>query len=214
MDLPRSTPKAQGPEKETLRLEAFSDAVFAVAITLLVLDIKVPRLGDHATPQAVASALAGDWPSYVAFITSFFTILILWVSHHTIFQLVQKTSARLLFANGLLLMLTTVVPFSDALVTEYLRSPAAKIGCAIYAGVFVLISLAFNLLWYGVLADRKLLKPDASPEVIARIHRNYRLGTPAYLLATAGAFVSPYITIGICTVLWIFWASTARGECD
>lgn len=214
MDLPESVPEAQGSEKETLRLEAFSDAVFAVAITLLVLDISVPKLGEHATSRAVASALAHDWPSYMAFVTSFFTILILWVSHHTLFQLVKKTSARLLFANGLLLMLVTAVPFSDALVTEYLTLPAAKIACVIYGGVFVLISLAFNLLWYGVLGDRKLLKPDASAEVIARINRNYRLGTPAYLLATLGAFVSPYLTIGICTVLWIFWAFTARGECD
>jgi len=207
-------PAAQAQDKETGRLEAFSDGVFAVAITLLVLDLQVPKLGEHATAMAVASALAHDWPSYMAFVTSFFTVLILWVSHHSIFQLVQKTSARLLFANGLLLMLTTVVPFTTSLVTEYLRYPAAKLACAVYGGVFVLMSLAFSLLWYGVLGDRKLLKPDASAEVVARINRNYRLGTPAYLLATLGAFVSPYVTIGICTILWIFWAFTARGECD
>ncbi len=212
--MPAPTVAANHQEKETGRLEAFSDGVFAVAITLLALDLRVPRLGEHATALSVASALAHNWPSYLAFVTSFFTVLILWVSHHSIFRLVQKTNARLLFANGLLLMLTTVVPFSTSLVTEYLRSPAAKLACAVYGGVFVLMSLAFSLLWYGVLADRKLFKADGSAEVIERINRNYRMGTPAYALATAAAFVSPYLTIGICTALWVFWAFTARAECD
>lgn len=214
MDLPQTFATAQGQDKETGRVEAFSDGVFAVAITLLVLDLQVPKLGEHASASALGLALAHNWPSYLAFLTSFFTVLILWVSHHSIFQLVHKSSARLLFANGLLLMLATVVPFSTSLVTEYLRFPGAKLACAVYGGVFVLMSLAYNLLWYGVLGDRKLLKPNASAEVIERINRSYRLGTPAYLLATAGAFISPYVTIGICTVLWVFWAFTARGECD
>ncbi|HXW55199.1 MAG TPA: TMEM175 family protein [Candidatus Cybelea sp.] len=204
----------QAEERETGRLEAFSDGVFAVAITLLALDLQVPKLGNAASVGAVAQALARQWPSYIAFATSFFTVLIMWVSHHSIFKLVQKSNARLLFANGLLLMLTTVVPFSTSLVTQYLRSPAAKMACAVYGGTFVLISLAFNLLWYGLLHDRTLLRADASEEVIQRIDRSYRVGTPMYVLATVGAFLNPYVTIGLCTALWIFWAFTARGECE
>jgi TMEM175 potassium channel family protein len=215
-NLPGQAPKAeaQEQEKETGRLEAFSDGVFAIAITLLALDLRVPNLGEHGSSWALATALAHDWPSYMAFVTSFFTILILWVSHHSIFKLVRKTNARLLFANGFLLMLTTVVPFSTSLVSEYLRLPAAKMACAVYGGVFVVMALAFSLLWYGVLSDRTLLRPDASEQVIERINRSYRIGPPVYVLATAGAFVSPYVTIGICTALWIFWAFTARDECD
>lgn len=213
-DLAEQASTLQSQEKETGRLEAFSDGVFAVAITLLALDLRVPHLGDQASGWAVAGALAQQWPSYIAFVTSFFTVLILWVSHHSIFRLVQKTNARLLFANGLLLLLTTVVPFSTSLVTEYLRFPGAKMACAVYGGVFVVMSLSFSLLWYGVLADRTLLRADASAEVIERINRSYRIGPPAYLAATVGAFISPYVTIGICTALWIFWAFTARGECD
>ena len=199
-------------EKKTGRVEAFSDGVFAVAITLLALDLHVPHLAG-ASGGSLAAALAQGWPSYLAFVTSFFTVLIMWVSHHSIFKLVHRTSARMLFANGLLLMLTTVVPFSTSLVTEYLRFAGAKVACAVYGGTFVLISLAYGLLWYVLLHDRALLKPDASEEVIQRIGRNYRVGPPAYALATVGAFLSPYITVGICTALWIFWAFTARGEC-
>lgn len=200
-------------EKETGRVEAFSDGVFAVAITLLALDLRTPH-PSVVTAKAVAGALAAQWPSYLAFVTSFFTVLIMWVSHHTMFKLVQRTNARILFSNGLLLMMTTVVPFSTSLVMEYLRTPAAKVACAVYGGTFVLISLAFSLLWYGFLHDPAVLVPGGSEQVIRRIDRSYSVGPPAYILAAAGAFISPYITVGICTVLWVFWAFTARGECD
>ena len=212
--LRKQTAAVQAEEKETGRLEAFSDGVYAVAITLLALDLQVPKLGNAASGAALAAALIRQWPSYLAFITSFFSVLIMWVNHHAIFKLVQRTNARLLFANGFLLMVTTVVPFSTSLLTQYLQFSAAKVACAVYGGTFVLISVAYSLLWYGLLHDRMLLRPDASEEVIARIDRSYRVGPPMYLVATVGAFVSPYVTIGICTGLWIFWAFTARSECD
>lgn len=212
--LRQQTASAQAEEKETGRLEAFSDGVYAVAITLLALDLQVPKLGNNASARDVAAALAHNWPSYLAFVTSFFTVLIMWVSHHSMFKLVQKTNARVLFANGLLLMLTTVVPFSTSLVTQYLQFSAAKVACAVYGGTFVMISLAYSLLWYGFLHDPAVLKPGASKEVIERIDRSYRIGPPMYILATAAAFVSPYATIGICTGLWVFWAFAARSESD
>src|SRR4051794_16267584 len=108
-------------------MEAFSDAVFAVAITLLVLDLKVPHAKDFRTSEALAGALLSQAPSYLAFVTSFATILIVWVNHHGIFTLVNKTNIPFLFANGLLLMLVTVVPFPTALVSEYLDTPSASL---------------------------------------------------------------------------------------
>lgn len=212
--LPQPTGTAQADEKETGRLEAFSDGVYAVAITLLALDLQVPKLGNAASGAAMAAALVRQWPSYLAFITSFFSVLIMWVNHHAIFKLVRRTNARLLFANGFLLMITTVVPFSTSLVTQYLQYPAAKVACAVYGGTFVLISVAYSLLWNGLLHDRELLRPDAPRQVIERIDHNYRVGPPAYILATVGAFISPYVTIAICTGLWIFWAVTARGKSE
>jgi uncharacterized membrane protein len=134
----------------------------------------------------------------------------MWVNHHTLFKLVHKSNVHLLFTNGVLLMLTTAVPFTTALVTEYLRLPGAKIACAVYGGTFVMIAAAYNVLWYCVSHDRRLLKHDAPEHIVNRITRNYRFGVPLYLIATLGAFVSAYVTIGICTALWIFWSSTAR----
>ena len=135
--------------KETGRIEAFSDGVFAVAITLLVFNLKVPQIevgGDTNAVRDLGSALLSQWPSYLAFVTSFATILIMWVSHHSIFKMVYKSDSPFLFANGLLLMLVTVVPFPTALVAAYLTNPAAAMACAVYAGLFVLINIAYNLL--------------------------------------------------------------------
>ena len=102
---------------ETARIEAFSDGVFAIAITLLVLDLKVPR--GLAEGRTLADALLAQWPAYLAFASSFMTILIMWVNHHRIFTLVGQSDERLLFYNGLLLMGVTVVPFPTSLVAEY-----------------------------------------------------------------------------------------------
>src|ERR1700684_985946 len=110
--MPQETQATASREKETGRLEAFSDGVFAIAITLLALELKVPHFepGDHMTGRLI-SGLAAEWPSYFAFLTSFFTVLIMWVHHHAIFRLVKGIDVTLLFANGFLLMLVTVVPF-------------------------------------------------------------------------------------------------------
>src|SRR5215469_15319319 len=91
-----------GAEKETGRLESFSDGVFAVAITLLVIDLKVPVVDVNAASpaQVLAQALLGQWPSYLAFVISFATILIMWVNHHTIFKLIWRTDTHFLFVNG------------------------------------------------------------------------------------------------------------------
>ena len=110
--------------KETARLEAFSDGVFAIAMTLLALELKDPRV-EPATAGSLASGLLNQWPSYLAFFSSFFTVLVMWVHHHAIFRQVQRVDVRLLFANGFLLLLITAVPFPTAIVAQYLRTPAA-----------------------------------------------------------------------------------------
>jgi uncharacterized membrane protein len=196
--------------KETGRIEAFSDGVFAVAITLLVFNLKVPQIanGDPKPVIDLGKALFYQWPAYLAFVTSFATILIMWVSHHSIFKMVYKSDSPFLFANGLLLMLVTVVPFPTALVAAYLTNPAAAMACAVYAGIFVLINIAYNLLWWTASHNRSLLNPDVSPAQVKIHARSMYFGFPVYLLATLLAFLNPYLTIAICTIMWIYWVFT------
>jgi uncharacterized membrane protein len=194
-------------EKETGRVEAFSDGVFAVAITLLVFDLKVPQLPSAAISlSALGTALFREWPSYLTFVTSFATILIMWVGHHNIFKFVYRSSTPFLFANGLLLLLVTVVPFPTSLVAAYLTTPAAALACAVYAGLFVLINVAYNLLWWAATNNGRLLKPGVTDVQVKMMRRSFLLGFPTYLLATFLAFWNPYVSIGICTCLWIYWA--------
>jgi uncharacterized membrane protein len=198
-------------EHETTRLEAFSDGVFAIAITLLVLEIKVPHFEGTATSSALADALLKQWPSYLALVTSFFTVLIMWVHHHIVLRLVRRADVNLLFVNGFLLLFISVVPFPTAVVAEYLGTPAAPAACTLYAGFFVGISVCFQLL-VGSAFRETVLAPDASHATIRRLRRSYWAGPPLYLVATATAPFFPLAAIGICTALWIFWAAMTR-EC-
>lgn len=199
-------------EKETGRLESFSDGVFSIAMTLLVLELTVPIFKTPPTPLALLAALAGKWPSYLSFITSFFTVLIMWVNHHGIFRLVRRTDSVLLFANGFLLLLVTAVPFPTALVAQFLRTPAAPAACAVYAGTFVLITFGYAVLLVAARRNNgHLLTPNALPEIHRRLRDCLIVGIPLYVLATLAAPLAPWLTITICTALWIFWAMS-RGD--
>jgi uncharacterized membrane protein len=195
-------------EKETGRLEAFSDGVFAIAITLLVLELKVPSLAPSAvTPGALANGLLQQWPSYIGLVTSFFTILIMWVHHHAIFRDIRRTDAWLHFANGRLLLMVTFVPYPTSVLAAYLESPAAKMAMAFYSGTFVLIAISFYLV-IRVGFRPKLLALTASAEFVDKTCRSYMYGPPLYLTSTVAAFVDVRLSLLICTVLWIFWATT------
>lgn len=194
-------------EKETGRIEAFSDGVFAVAITLLVFDLQVPQPKDGTfSVTGLGTALLNQWPFYLAFVTSFATILIMWISHHSIFKMVYRSNTPFLFANGFLLLTVTAVPFPTSLVAEYLNKPAAPMACAVYGGIFVVVNIAYNVLWWTVRQHRHLLRPEITDVQLRTNTRNTLLGLPLYLIATVAAFVNPYISVGICSALWVFWA--------
>ena len=199
-------------EKETGRIEAFSDGVFAVAITLLVLEVlNLPHApeGQPFSAGELAAALAHNWAVYVTFLISFGTILIMWMNHHAMFKLVQKTDGVFMFANGFLLMLVTLVPFPTQLLGEYLAEPAAATAAAVYAGLFVFISSAYGVLWWSAAVRRNLLWPTVSAQQIRQRLRANLVGVPIYLVAFACAFWIPLLSVAICGILWIYWAFTS-----
>jgi uncharacterized membrane protein len=177
--------------------------VFAIAITLLMLELKVPKL-DPASDRALLHGLAAEWPSYFALLTSFGSVLIMWVHHHAIFRLARKPDAPLLFANGFLLLMITVVPFPTAVVADYLTTSAARAAAGFYAGVFFVLASSFYILLRAVLSQCTL----DSPTVI-RLRNGYRFGPPSYLAAILAAPISAWLSLGICTALWIYWGVMA-----
>ena len=191
------------PEKETGRLEAFSDGVFAIAITLLILDLKVPH---NATGEkSLLGLLADQWKVYVAYLMSFSVILVMWVNHHRIFSLLRRTDQPFLFWNGLLLMFICIVPFPTSLLAEYFDTPAARTAAAVYAGHGFLIALAFQGVWRHAIHGRRLLAAGTEAEV-ARLTAQYRFGPLMYVIAFGLAFVSAYISAGLCLLFAVFFA--------
>lgn len=197
-------------EKETARIEAFSDGVFAIAITLLVLDLHVPELQKSISDDQLVTYLSAQWPSYLSLSLSFFSIYIIWINHHKIFKQIYKRNTSIMFANGFLLFLVTIVSYATALLSRYLTSSAIHIVVAIYTGLFVLINLSFNLLWYAASKRKELLRPELTPKLIQSISKTYLWGLPVHISAFILAFINPIIAIVICVLLWIFWSFTSQ----
>src|SRR5215204_7828890 len=175
--------------RETARLEAFSDGVIAIAITLLVLEIRVPHI-EEATPEALWLALRDLWPSYLGYLIRFATIGIMWANHHTIFRLITRTSHYLILTNLLFLLCLAFLPFPTALLTHTLGHPDERVGIIVYSGAFLVTALTYNLLWWYAASHARDLMPDAAPQTVKSITRRFRLGPPAYGLAFALAFIN------------------------
>jgi TMEM175 potassium channel family protein len=195
----------------TARLEAFSDGVIAVAITLLVLNIQVPAVNPHAPPgecRTLGCALARQWPVYAAFVTSFLTIGIIWINHHVMIRRLREPDHTILFLNLLLLMSIAVLPFATNLMATYLKqSRGQHLAAALYSGAFLVMASFFSVLNRHLL----LVKPQRLREEIPMERRRQILvrsisGVIPYAVATALALVSPYITLAICAGLAVFYA--------
>ena len=180
------------------RLEAFSDGVMAIAITLLVLNLVVPSRQQLATShQSLAAALGHLWPSFFAFVVSFLVIGIMWVNHHTMFSMVRTVDRQVLFANLFLLLVISALPFPTRLLAEYLTEGGADahVAAAVYSGTMVMASVAFVVLWLSVTRRQSLLMPGVDVVAARASVRRFGVGLGAYLVTVAIAFVSAPLTL-------------------
>jgi len=191
-------------EKETTRVEAFSDGVFAIALTLLILSIKVPDL-KNASNEDLYHALINLWPSYAAFLLSFLAVLIMWINHHGFFKYIKKINSGFLFANGFLLLMVTFINYPTAILAKYINTPAFNIASALYCGTLLCINIAYNLLWFSAAYNRRLIKEEVSNALIIKIRNAYWVGFLIYLIACILSFFMPLLGLIICISFWIFW---------
>jgi len=198
--------------KETSRVEAFSDGVFGIALTILILGIKVPELNNFATSEKLFRSLINLWPSYFAFILSFTAVLIMWINHHGFFKYLKDINTAFLFANGFLLLTVTFINFPTAILAKYFDTPAFNIASAFYCGSMVLISVSYNLLWFSSAYKRKLVKDEISDDLIIKIRNAYWFGFFIYLTAFIVSFFLPFIGLSICISLLIFWTFLDYGN--
>ena len=193
------------------RLEAFSDGVFAVAITLLALDLVVPEPGHGPIGQQ----LAGHWPSFAAYIVSFFSIGIIWVNHHTLVRNFSVVDRAALYLNLLFLFFVATIPFATATMASYLRSGGAdaSLAAAIYQGVFLGMSAAFGgLLWWAV-HKRHLTIPLTGAAARAALIR-FTIGNLAYAAAIGVAYLSAPASLlvsALVAVYYVFEQTPGRG---
>jgi uncharacterized membrane protein len=174
--------RSDSQEKETGRIEAFSDGVFAIVVTVLVFDIKVPPV-EQSDLTGLVTELAGSWPNLVAFV----------------------------LLNGLLLFGISLVPFTTGLVAEYLLHRDHAVALAIYNGWFFLVAIFFNLLWWYASAGNRLFTAKTDTALVSHIARQYIFGPFVYLGAMALGFVNPALSLLATVVIAVFFAIPNKG---
>ncbi len=195
-------------EKETGRLEAFSDGVFAVAITLLVLNIKIPAA------DASPTQLLGEGPMLLAYATSFATIGVMWINHHRLFTYIKRTDTVLLLLNLLLLAIIVFIPVPTAFladaINKFLDGAAYPTAALVYSATFFLMAACFNVLWSYASYKGRLLDMKADPRAVQAISWQYRFGPLFYVLIFAVAWFNMLACIILTLISTLFFAMPVR----
>jgi uncharacterized membrane protein len=191
----------------TNRLEAFSDGVIAIAITLLVLDIKVP---DPNATSSLEHALGEMWPNYAAYVVSFLTIGIIWINHHALVRRLREADHSVLLLNLFLLLTIGVLPFTTALLAAYIGEDGEHLAAAVYAGSLLAMAFGFLMLQRRILfSGSHLLHDHITEEDRDLIWRRNRAGVVPYAVAVAIAPISAYATLILCALIAVFYAKPA-----
>jgi uncharacterized membrane protein len=191
----------------TNRIEAFSDGVFAIAITLLVLNLEVPQLAASVVSRELVPKLFELWPKLLVFVLSFVIVGIYWVAHHNSFHYIKRSDRTLLWLNLLLLLCIVFIPFPAALVGQY---PEQQISVVIYGGTLVITGLVLQLLWWYATSGHRLVDREIDPHLVRRAtHRN--LAAPLlYLLAIGASFLSVQISLIVFILVPLYYIFPGR----
>jgi uncharacterized membrane protein len=184
--------------KATARLETFSDGVFAIAATLLILEVKLPGNG------SVTHDLVHAWPSYVAYAISFLTIGIIWVNHHAVMEQIGRVDRTFLFINVVFLMTVAFSPFPTRVVAEHLRE-GSKSAAFAYGLTFTLMAISYGAMWFYAALGRRLIAEDADQRVISGISRSFAPGSLIYGAATLSSLISAYLAVALYAAIALFY---------
>lgn len=187
------------------RLEAFCDGVFAIAMTLLIIEIKIPSSETINTTNDLQLAFQHLLPSVFAFLLSFIIIFISWVNHQGTLKLINKSTPGFIYANGFLLLTIVILPFPTALLSEYLFTDHAAPAVILYATVNVLSALAWIFLFRAALKPNLLTKNEKATLTARAGQRNAYWALALYLLCVILAFWFPQAVAFLLGAIWIFW---------
>jgi uncharacterized membrane protein len=199
-------PSHPATEFTTQRLEALSDGVFAIAITLLILEIRIPETGEGSHVGSLAAALLHIWPSYFAYILSFLMIGIYWANHHYLYKLYRKTDHYFNLLNVFFLMCISFLPFPTALLGRYINNPTEQhTAASFYAFGLLLPAFSWFLLWLYASHNYRLIDPNLDPSFVKYLNRQYILSNILYSSALLVSFLSPNVAIAICVGLTLLY---------
>jgi TMEM175 potassium channel family protein len=187
------------------RLEMFSDGVFAIAITLLILDLKVPPVESVHSVAEVWRDILRLWPSVFALSLSFVIILIAWIGHHNMLKGVDKTSPQFQVSNGFFMFTIILLPFSTAFMAEYLDTPYAQPAILVYCLNSLLHNFGWNVLHRSILKPVPLLKDIDGLDLYKKASRSARYGFVLYTGIALLAWWLPYVALAICVLTWLYW---------
>jgi uncharacterized membrane protein len=194
----------EAPAPTTDRLEAFSDGVFAVAATLLVLNLKVNSTG------GLGHALANEWPHYATYVVSFLTIGIIWLNHHAQFNRIDHPDRTLMIINLFLLMFVTLIPFPTGLLADHLSSGAdGRAAAAVYAATLLAMSIGFfaTYLWA---AHKQLFAEWVGEQQVGYLVRRNGAGLLVYAIAIAVAFANATVSLALCGLVALYYLHPGR----
>ena len=191
-------------EQETGRVEAFSDGVFAIVITILILEIKVPEgEGSH-----LWHGLAEQWPHYAAYVVSFLVIGVMWVNHHTIFGHLKKVNRTVLFLNLMVLMVVAVIPWTTAVLAEHWGDPeSARIAAILYSALTVVYAVAFMIFWWYITHVGRLFHDRVNREGARATRLRFGLGSIAYPVTLLISFFSAPFALAAHFVIALYYAA-------
>jgi uncharacterized membrane protein len=185
---------------ETARLETFADGVFAIAATLLIVDVAVRAPGGE-----LGSAILKAWPQYAAYAVSFLTIGIMWLNHHDCMRQIGAVDRRFLTINLLLLMCIAFVPFPTRLIADHFHDDGLRAAALTYGVTLTITAVCFGSFWFYAARGNRLLAEDADPQVISGISRSYLPGAPIYGAATLAALWSPKLAVALFGAIALFY---------
>jgi uncharacterized membrane protein len=182
---------------ETARLETFSDGIFAIAATLLILEV-------HRAGGSVPHGLVHAWPSYAAYAISFLTIGIIWANHHTVFKQIARVDRTFLMINVVFLMVVAFSPFPTRVLAETLRGGSRSAAFA-YGLNFTAMAICYAALWFYASIGGRLLAADADPRTVSGISRSFAPGFLMYGAATVLSLWSAYVGVALYAAIAVFY---------
>ncbi len=197
-------------EKKTARLEAFSDGIFGVAITLLAIEIGIKEY-EGATNANLWQKIQENWPEYFTYFNSFATVLLIWMGHHKIFNRIWKANRSIILLNGLVLLFVVLFPYPTKTVGAFIGTGAVNTAVAFYAGFTGLIVLCMLLLNLSIINNPKIItNPDKSLPWFKNQVKQQILAIVVYAIAAVIAFYSAPIALSITFMMWVFWAIVTK----